>query len=424
MEFYRIKRWAREHGFTCVISAREVPDGRQQDRVFERFLPYMADCWICLRHHVLDSVSVRSLQVRKQRGGGHHGGVHPFSIRDCGVSVPGIATPDLQHAVSEDLVSSGIERLDRVLGGGYRRGSSVLLAGEPGTAKTTLAAAFADAACRRGDRVLFVSFDEAPAQIVRNLRSVGLDLQPYVDTGRLLIRSIRRGAAGVEDQLIDLAAAIDADAPDCMVIDPLSAIEESLGRVHPVEPSKRIIDHAKQHGVTLVATSLLDGNGGAEQTGAHISTVADTWIQLSYVVTGGERNRALTIVKSRGMAHSNQVRELILGTSGLELADVYTAGGDVLMGTARLEREQANLLAEDRRQREASWRLRELEESEAGLVAEVNRLAKQLESRRAEIDELRAGEHTRRSGAHQAERAIFNARRGDREAAEPRGDPS
>ncbi len=414
LEFYRLKDWVKQHGFACILTAHRLETGAGAESRLMSFLPYMADCIVHLRHYLIDQVAVRTLQVSKYRGTAHRGSVYPFVIGSKGVTVMQGARLDLDDAVSTETVSSGVERLDAVLGGGYMRGSGILIAGEPGTAKTTLAAMFADAACRRNEKVLFVSFDEPAGQIVRNLRSVGLDLQGHVDSGLLQFRAFRLGQYSVEEYLIELEGEIERFRPDCMVVDPVSAIEKAKGRVFAVDPATRVVDFTRSRGITLLLTSLLEGFGDSpEHTSAHVSTIADTWVQLSYQVRGGERNRALSIVKSRGMAHSNQVRELVIGNAGVQLADVYTGGGEVLMGTARKEKEQENELLEARYRQEAAHRIRELEESQTHLGNERDRISKQLEIRRAEIDALKASESGRRASEQDARETIFQSRRGD-----------
>ncbi|MGJ3260584.1 MAG: circadian clock protein KaiC [Rhodospirillales bacterium] len=414
LEFYRLKEWVKEHGFACILTAHRLETGNGSESRLMSFLPYMADCIVHLRHYLVDQVAVRTLQVSKYRGTAHRGSVYPFVIGSKGVTVMQGAQLDLDDAVSAETVSSGVERLDAVLGGGYMRGSGILIAGEPGTAKTTLAAMFSDAACRRNEKVLFVSFDEPAGQIVRNLRSVGLDLQTHVDSGLLQFRAFRMGQYSVEEYLIELEDEIERVKPDCMVVDPVSAIEKAKGRIFAVDPATRVVDFTRSRGITLLLTSLLEGFGDSpEHTSAHVSTIADTWVQLSYQVRGGERNRALSIVKSRGMAHSNQVRELMIENAEVRLADVYTGGGEVLMGTARKEKERENAIIEEKARYENETRIRELEESETGLVTELERLEKLLQSRRAEIAELKNDENQRQSREQSIRQEIFRSRRGD-----------
>ncbi len=236
-----------------------------------------------------------------------------------------------------------------MLRGGYHRGSNVLISGAPGTAKSTLAGLFAAAACERGERTLYVSFDEGAAQIVRNLRSVGIQLAPHLKSGLLKMYSTRTRGPNIEDQFGELRAKVRAHSPRCLVIDPLSALSTKVAHVASADAAQQFLDFLKGEGITVVNTSLMDGLSTDEATATGISTIADTWIHVSYVVQDGERNRALTIVKSRGTGHSNQVRELTLSDDGVTLTDVFVAQGKVLMGVARWEWEQEEQAADEAR---------------------------------------------------------------------------
>ena len=236
-----------------------------------------------------------------------------------------------------------------MLGGGYYRGASVLITGFPGTAKTTLGGAFADAACMRGDRTMFVGFDSDGPEVIRNLNSVGIRLGRHVKSGLLRLISARTITGSAENLLVRIKALATEHGARCVVIDPVSTLSKAGNETTAHGVAERLIDWSKTAGITLVCTSLLDEMDGQSQSGTplQISTLADTWIHLNYLVQAGERNRGLSIVKSRGTAHSNQVRELILSNTGVTLADIYTAGGEVLMGTLRWEREKAERLANE-----------------------------------------------------------------------------
>ena len=237
-----------------------------------------------------------------------------------------------------------------MLGGGYYRGATVLITGLPGTAKTTLSGAFAEAACRRGERTLFVSFDSDGAEVIRNLTSVAIRLDRYAKSGLLRMVSARTVTGSAETLLVRIKTLAQEHKARCVVIDPVSTFAKSGNEMTAHGVAERLIDWSKSRGITLLCTSLLDQMTGQENEGAqqlHISTLADTWIHLNYLVQSGERNRGMSIIKSRGMAHSNQVRELILSDTGVTLADIYTAGGEVLMGTLRWEKESAERVANE-----------------------------------------------------------------------------
>jgi circadian clock protein KaiC len=304
-----------------------------------------------------------------------------------------------------------------MLGGGYYEGSSILITGVPGTAKTTLAVGCADATCRRGDRALYVSFDEAVDPLVRNLRSVGIDLGQHLESGLLDFYAVRTEARGAEEHLLDIKNRIRAFSPRVLVIDPISALGKTGGTMAASHASIRLLDFAKADGITVVCTSLVHGNEPSDEaTAVQISTIADTWLHVAYLVKGGERNRTLTVVKSRGMKHSNQVREMILSDAGVSLADVYTAGGEVLVGTARWEREAQERDEERRRQAEAARRRAQLELAEAEIKARIAALERELAARRAELEVHAADERDLRSRQERHDADVRRLRAADVDA--------
>lgn len=361
-EVFRLREWLDESRLTAIITAKASAADVGLSPEYD-FLQFMADCVVKIQHRVAGGTALRFLRVAKCRGGPHSANEFPFTIGDAGIEVGAGAATAMEHPASNVRVSSGIDRLDAMLGGGgYYRGSSTLITGSPGTAKTTLGAAFAEAASRRKERTLLVSFDEAPAQIVRNMDSVGVRLGPHVHSGVLRMQSLRSRAASPEAHAAHVRQLLREHRARNLVVDPISALglpgEDNAAQRAAIE----ILDLAKSQSITSVYTSLL-GNKAAltEETPIGISTIADTWMHLSYVNQGGERNRALTIIKSRGTGHSNQVRELVLSDEGVTLADVYAAGGEVLMGTLRWERETQERRKRDQAVREADLRKKEVE---------------------------------------------------------------
>jgi circadian clock protein KaiC len=273
-----------------------------------------------------------------------------------------------------------------MLGGGYYRAACVLITGFPGTAKTTLSGAFAEAACRRGERTLFVSFDSDGSEVIRNLASVGIRLERYLKSGLLRMVSARTIVGSAEMSLVRIKAIAAAHRSRCLVIDPVSALSNSGTELAAHGVGQRLIDWSKADRITLVCTSLLNEISGHSETDTslHISTLADTWIHLSYVVQAGERNRGMSIIKSRGTAHSNQVRELILSNAGVTLADIFTAGGEVLMGTMRWEKESAERVADEVAEVAGKLKLVALDAQQAELevrlkAVQTELIAKQLE---------------------------------------------
>lgn len=318
-----------------------------------------------------------------------------------------------------ERLSTGLSELDAMLGGGYFRGASILVTGAPGTAKTTLCGAFVDAACRRGESAVFVSFDSRADDIVRNMRSVSIDLAPHLESGRLKVASLRTLSGNAESVLLGIRGMVRDGMASCVVADPLSALAKAGNRGAAPGATERLIDWARTEGLTVMCTSLLEESSDPEvSTPMQISTIADTWINLTYVVSAGERNRGLSIIKSRGTSHSNQVRELVLSDDGVTLADVYTAGGEVLMGSMRWARErEEQVRATERAARAASERAR-LESESADLAAQISRLERMLESTQQEMarlasrsieveDEFTATRerlHERRRGSAQSDR--------------------
>lgn len=291
----------------------------------------------------------RRFRVAKYRGSAHIADELPMVMDDEGLHLPSSKASQPLHApASHERIGMGIPRLDRILEGGIYRGSTILISGAPGTAKTTLAVGFARAAAERGERVLYLTFDELGDRITRNAASVGIQLQPSIDSGLLRIESREAWNALVEEHFIAIHRWLDAFQPDCLVIDPVSALLKAASADSAYMTTERILGEARARGITTLLTSLIDTESReSESTLSHASTLADTWIALEYRIHGGERNRALSIVKSRGSAHSNQVRELLLSSSGVDLADAYEYGSEVLMGTARIQKEHE--VAESRR---------------------------------------------------------------------------
>jgi circadian clock protein KaiC len=388
-EIYRLQDWLHEQGLTAIITAKAFEGDRLSTERYA-FMQFMVDTVVAFHHRMVDRVSLRGVRVMKYRGSSFAENEFPMVISNTGIQVPVFEPAALDYEVSNDRVSTGVPRLDTMLDGGYYRGSGVLVSGAPGTAKTTLAGAFLAAGAAEGERGLYVSFDEAASQIIRNLRSVAIDLQQPVDQGLVTMHSVRTESRSAEEHFMELRALIERTNPERLVIDPISAMAKTGGQIAAVHGSLRLLDFARSKGITVVCTSLVNGEDKfSETTSTQISTIADTWMHLAYLVHAGERNRTLTIVKSRGMAHSNQVRELILGREGITLADVYTAGGEVLVGTARWEHEAIMREEERRRTAERFARRSHLERELELLNEEEAAYVGRRSSDRADIRRLR-----------------------------------
>ena len=388
-ELYRLGDWLVESGLTGIITCKNNDSG-QTNLDYQDFMQYMVDCAIFLRHDLENRVARRTLRIVKYRGSGFYAGEVALTLGDRGVEV--VSFPQIlsrENAISTERVSSGVERLDSMLGGGYYRGAAVLLSGAPGTAKTTLCGSFLLAACERGERALFVGFDEPAQEIVRNLLSVGIDLEPHIASGLLQVKAIRSSLTGAEEHIGSLHNILQAHQPRCFVIDPLSAIISSDADASRRNMPEQLLEMTKSTGVTMVCSSLLDSNDSMDESSdIQASAVADTWIHLSYEVHGGERNRALSIIKSRGTEHSNQVRELILSSNGITLADVYQSDGMVLMGTARRQKEIAEKDAEELLLAGVQHKRQELELAQAEVNARIEVLQREMAVKRSELEML------------------------------------
>ncbi len=383
-EIYRIRDWLADNELTAIVTAKM--DSQTSEVVNYGFMQFMVDCVIRFDRRLEYGVPAHRLQVTKYRGSDFASGEFPLSFGRSGIEVAAPEPPEIVHEASTERVSAGFERLDAMLGGGLFRGSSTLITGAPGTSKTTLIGKFVEAACQRGERTLFVSFDEGADQIARNLSSVGIDLDAHVRSGLLRMYSGRTEARSAEEHLIKLRALIRDHQPRCMAIDPLSAMAKAGGIGAARAVANRLIHMMKDGKITVVISALIEGNDPqAEATDLQISTIADTWIHLSYLVRGGERNRALTIVKSRGTWHSNQVRELVLSETGPMLTDVYSAGGEVLMGTLRWEKEAEESARQKQRRAEFEHKQRDLEFAEADTRARIKALELDLQRQQAEL---------------------------------------
>jgi len=404
-EIYRLHEWLLAHGVTAIITSKDDGDetGATSTQPFG-FMQFMVDCSVVLNHRVVLGVSQRNLRVQKYRGSAFDENESPFVIGKRGFDVAiSRVLGRVDAKVTNERVTTGVERLDTMLGGGYYRAASVLITGFPGTAKTTLSGAFAEAACERGERTVFVGFDSDGTEVIRNLASVGIRLGPHAKSGMLRMVSARTITGSAETLLVRIKAIANEHKARCLIIDPVSTLSKAGNELTAHGVAERLIDWSKSDGITLVCTSLLDEMANQTEVGTplQISTLADTWIHLNYLVQAGERNRGLSIVKSRGMSHSNQVRELILSDEGVTLTDIYSAGGEVLMGTMRWEKESAELAANEMAEVAAKLKLLNLDAEEAVLEVRVKSLQTELMAKQVEktllnrATESREGELTR-----------------------------
>ncbi|HEX7830305.1 MAG TPA: circadian clock protein KaiC [Thermoanaerobaculia bacterium] len=386
-EIYRLHAWLLAHEMTGIVTLKAGSDDNGANGQPFAFMQFMVDCAVILNHTVVLGVSQRNLRVQKYRGSSFDENESPFLIGRGGFEVAVTRTLGRGQAeVTNERVSSGVARLDTMLGGGYYRDASVLITGFPGTAKTTLSGAFAEAACARGERTMFVSFDSDSNEVIRNLGSVGIQLDRFVEDGTLHMVSARTITGSAETYLVRIKTLAKEHRARCVVVDPVSTLSKSGNELTAHSVAERLIDWSKAEGITLVCTSLLDEMSSQSEAGSplQISTLADTWIHLNYLVQAGERNRGMSIIKSRGTAHSNQVRELILSDTGITVTDAYTAGGEVLMGTMRWEKESAERHAAEVAAVTAKLQNVKLEAEQAELEARVKLLQVELTAKMTE----------------------------------------
>jgi len=331
--------WLKKKGVTAIITG-ERGGGTLTRQSLEE---YISDCVILLDHRVNEQSSIRRLRIVKYRGSTHGTNEYPFLIDEDGFSVLPVTSLGLNHISSCERISTGIPRLDTMLSGkGYFCGSTVLVTGTAGTGKTSLAAQFVEAACKRGERVLYFAFEESPSQFMRNMSSIGIYLEPWVKKGLLHFHATRPTLHGLEHHLTTTIKLINKVNPQIVILDPIDAFVIGGNQTEVKIMLLRLVDFLKMRNITAFFASLTNADDNQELTDMSISSLIDTWLLLRDIEIGGERNRGLYILKSRGMAHSNQIREFILTDHGIELLDVYVGPEGVLTGSARLSQEAKN----------------------------------------------------------------------------------
>jgi circadian clock protein KaiC len=380
-ELRRLFRWLKEKGVTAVITGERGEETLTRQGLEE----YVSDCVIVLDHRVSDQSSSRRLRVVKYRGSTHGTNEYPFLIDEDGISVLPVTSLGLQHVVTTNRIPTGIARLDAMLGGkGFFRGSSVLVSGTAGTGKSSISAHFVDAACRRGERALYFSFEESPSQIIRNMRSIGIDLEQWVNSGLLRFQATRPAFAGLEMQLTMIHKATVNFNPQVVIVDPLNGFIIGSNVTEVKSMLTRLADFLKTKQISSMFTQLISSGVTQRDDDLAVSSMIDTWLLLRDIEIGGERNRGLYIIKSRGMAHSNQVRECLLTDRGVELCEVYVGAGGVLTGSARLAQEAQELALKLTRKQAIERRQIELESKRRALDAQITALRAEFDVREAE----------------------------------------
>jgi circadian clock protein KaiC len=409
-ELQRLFRWLKSKGVTAIITGEKGENTLTRHGLEE----YVADCVIRLEQRVQNEVATRRLQIVKYRGSSHGTNEYPFLINEKGISVLPITSVGLDHEISNERITSGIPRLDKMLGGqGYFRGSSVLITGTAGTGKSTISAHFAQATCLRGERCLYLAFEEAPQQILRNMLSVGLDLHPLVSKGLLKFQAVRPTAFGLEMHLVQIHNLINEFQPNVVIVDPMSNLVLDGNLLQSKSFFMRLVDSLKSQKITVMLTNLVTGNTSLEHTEIGISSLMDTWLELRVIENNGERNRVLYVLKSRGMEHSNQVREFVLTSQGIELVNVYLGQGMVLTGTARNVQEAKEKAARLVRQQELEQKKRELEKKQTLVRSQIEALQAQLESEQEEFQLMIQQEQLYQDISLQDQSKVANLRQAD-----------
>ena len=404
-ELRRLFGWLKDRGVTAVMTAERGAGELTRYGLEE----YVSDCVILLDHRTYGDASTRRLRIVKYRGSAHGSDEYPFMIDADGLSVFPLSSLALGHEASSERVASGVRRLDEMLGGGYFRGTTVLVSGGPGSGKTSLAAALVGASCARGERCLYLAMEESPSQIVLNMRSIGIDLEPFVRNGMLAFVGRRASEFGLEAHLTAIHKEVAVFEPATIVIDPLSAF--AGGKLEVKSMLGRLINFLRARGITVFLTTLSD----AEDSGSGaIASLVDTWLLLSIQDLAGERNRAIVVLKARGTAHSNQLREFVLSSDGIEIVDAYAGEGGLLMGNARLEAQTRARAAGEKRAQVLEASRRALQARQAAVSAQIAvleaELAADLAAAGADIGE----QEQRQAQLGEDERTRGSARAGGR----------
>jgi circadian clock protein KaiC len=393
-ELRRLFHWLKERGVTAIVT------GESGEKTLTRYglEEYVADCVILLDFRIKEQIATRRLRIVKYRGSSHGSDEYPFLIDDRGVSILPISSLGLDYPVSTERISTGVPKLDAMLDGkGFYRGSTILVSGTAGTGKTSLSATFADAACLRGERCLYFAFEESPRQIIRNMGSIGIDLRRWVKKGLLKFHSARPSLFGLEMHLVTFHKAIEEFKPRVFIVDPISNLI-AAGTASSVKSIlTRLIDYLKMNEISTFLTDLTHFGGSLERTSEEISSLIDTWLLLRDIELRGERNRGLYILKSRGMAHSNQIQEFLLTNRGIDLIDIYTGSGEALTGSARAAQETKEKASELARRQEAERWQRGQERKRKALEAKIAALRAEFEAESEELHLMAEEERKRQA---------------------------
>ena len=406
-EFRRLFRWLKDRGLTAIVTA-ERGEGNLTRYGLEE---YVSDCVILLDHRVKNQISERRLRIVKYRGTSHGADEYPFLIDERGMSILPLSALQLQHKVWNERVSSGIPDLDKMLEGrGYYRGTSILVTGTAGSGKTSVSAAFIDAACRRGERCLFIDFEESRDQVARNMKSIGLNLNRWAKSGLLTHEAWRPTQFGIEMHLLHIHKLIEKYNPQCVVIDPITNLMHGSGDRKVYSMMMRLMDFLKNSGITAIFVSLTADGSKLESSTVGVSSLADTWILLRDIESDGERNRCIYVLKSRGMAHSNQLREFVITAKGIKLIPPYIGPGGALTGTSRINQEAKEKFAALQRDFEISRKQREVSRKRRALEAQAASLQAELVTVDREAEDLTRENKKREQQAHVDQAGLAKSR--------------
>ncbi|BAZ48841.1 circadian clock protein KaiC homolog [Nostoc sp. NIES-4103] len=410
-ELRRLFLWLKTKGVTAIITSESGENSLTRHGLEE----YVSDCVIRVDQRVSDELSTRRLQIIKYRGSKHGSNEYPFLIKEDGISVLPITSVGLNYPVTTEWISSGIKRLDTMLGGqGFFRGSSILISGTAGTGKSSFCAHFADETCQREEKCLYFAFEESPQQIIRNMHSIGIDLEPAVHKGLLKFQALRPTYYGLEMHLVNMLTTVNDFQPNTVIIDPISNLTYGSNELQVKSFIMRLIDYLKTKNITTLFTNLNEANSAfVEYTEIGISSLADTWILLRSVESNGERNRLIHVLKSRGTSHSNQVREFLLTDEGVQLLDVYLGAEGVLTGTARIIQEAKDKAGGLQRQRQIEQKQHDLERKRLLMEAQVKAIQAQFEIDKKEIERLIYVEETQEKVLLEEQEKRFYLRQAD-----------
>jgi circadian clock protein KaiC len=391
-ELRRLFRWLKDKGVTTIVTGERGGESMLTRHGLEE---YVSDCVIFLDNRITEELSTRRMRIVKYRGSAHSTNEFPFIIDENGMSILPVTAVRLEYPASTERLPTGVPRLDAMLDGkGYLKGSAILISGMVGTGKSSLAANFVDAGCRRGKRCIYFAFEEAPGQIMRNMRSIGIELEPWVKKGLLQFHATRVSEQGLEKHLLFMQQEINKFKPELVVVDAITDFTTLGGELEVRQMVLRLIDFFKMNEITALCTSMAE-RAEQEQTGVGLSSAFDTWIHLTNVQGNLERNRTLVVVKSRGMAHSNQVREFVMTNKGVQLVDIYASADGAFMGTARLAQMASDEAADVIRHEGMVSRERQIEEKRRALKARIAAMEAEFEAEAKDSELVIAQEKAR-----------------------------